>query len=362
MTSDVRELRRALDGAFGSGLDVTDESVQSVWSIGDVELAVAESLPKRRIPAAWRARQGNRGVPLLLVSPGQSGLRVLGPNGEERIHEVPIEALIDALESVRTMPRRQAAATLSDLLERRDRAGIPGVVIRGLLTRHVLERRLRRDHPDEWSQLSEAAGRVNPDGDWRQNFVSLGYETDELKERSHLLRFNERPVAVVLPLSDVGAFSRATDDGSLPEGLLIADCLREGVEWGLLAAPGRFRLFPARTSPGQSLEVTRTLEPGSYRFLCFFPDPEGTPHAAFGMYELFTIAGDSGAALPEPDATITATDAGLRLPTLVPTSRRWSSRTVAQNPTSWRSSCSSPAWGSRTSTGGSGAAIKARLP
>ncbi len=43
-------------------------------------------------------------------------------------------------------------------------------------------------------------------------------------------------------------------------------------------------------SPGQSLEVTRTLEPGSYRFLCFFPDPEGTPHAALGMYELFTIA------------------------------------------------------------------------
>jgi hypothetical protein len=69
-------------------------------------------------------------------------------------------------------------------------------------------------------------------------------------------------------------------------------------------------------SPGQSVEVTRTLEPGSYVFLRFFPDPEGTPHAALGMYELFTIAGDSGAALPEPDATITATDAGLQLPTL----------------------------------------------
>jgi len=72
----------------------------------------------------------------------------------------------------------------------------------------------------------------------------------------------------------------------------------------------------AALSPGQSVEVTRTLEPGSYVFLCFFPDPQGTPHAALGMYELFTIAGDSGAALPEPDATITATDAGLQLPTL----------------------------------------------
>lgn len=69
-------------------------------------------------------------------------------------------------------------------------------------------------------------------------------------------------------------------------------------------------------SPGESVTVTRTLEPGSYAFLCFFPDPEGTPHAALGMYEVFTIAGDSGLAVPEPDATITATEEGLQVPTL----------------------------------------------
>jgi hypothetical protein len=69
-------------------------------------------------------------------------------------------------------------------------------------------------------------------------------------------------------------------------------------------------------SPGQSITVTRTLEPGSYVFLCFFPDPEGTPHASLGMYELFTIAGETGAALPEPDATITATDDGFQVPAL----------------------------------------------
>jgi hypothetical protein len=69
-------------------------------------------------------------------------------------------------------------------------------------------------------------------------------------------------------------------------------------------------------SPGKSVTVTRTLEPGSYVFICFFPDAEGTPHAKLGMYELFTIAGDTGAALPEPDATITATDDGLQVPSL----------------------------------------------
>jgi plastocyanin len=69
-------------------------------------------------------------------------------------------------------------------------------------------------------------------------------------------------------------------------------------------------------SPGESITVTRTLEPGSYAFLCFFPDPEGTPHANLGMYEVFTIAGDTGLTLPEPDATITATDDGLQVPEL----------------------------------------------
>jgi len=69
-------------------------------------------------------------------------------------------------------------------------------------------------------------------------------------------------------------------------------------------------------SPGEIITVTRTLEPGNYAFLCFFPDPEGTPHAALGMYEVFTIAGDTGLTAPEPDVTITATDDGLQVPAL----------------------------------------------
>jgi hypothetical protein len=69
-------------------------------------------------------------------------------------------------------------------------------------------------------------------------------------------------------------------------------------------------------SPGEAITVTRTLEPGSYAFLCFFPDPEGTPHAELGMYEVFSIAGDTGFTLPDPDATIKATDDGLQVPAL----------------------------------------------
>jgi hypothetical protein len=118
---------------------------------------------------------------------------------------------------------------------------------------------------------------------------------------------------------------RFTNTGGLPHEFALArieegkteadvkaviDCGGEPPEWAedVAGVPG--------LSPGQSITVTRTLEPGSYVFLCFFPDREGTPHASLGMYELFTIAGDTGSALPQPDSTITATDAGLRIPTL----------------------------------------------
>lgn len=107
-------------------------------------------------------------------------------------------------------------------------------------------------------------------------------------------------------------FARIEEGKTEADVKAVIDSGGEPPEWAedVAGVPG--------LSPGQSITVTRTLEPGSYVFLCFFPDPEGTPHASLGMYELFTIAGDTGAALPEPDAIITSTDEGLQVPTLIP--------------------------------------------
>ena len=106
------------------------------------------------------------------------------------------------------------------------------------------------------------------------------------------------------------AFARIEEGKTEADVKAVIESGGEPPEWAedVAGVPG--------LSPGQSISVTRTLEPGNYVFLCFFPDPEGTPHANLGMYELFTIAGDTGAALPEPDATITATDDGLQVPAL----------------------------------------------
>ena len=250
----LAEIRKELTAVFELPIDVSDEEtpeIECVWLVGQIEVGLTRSVNERRLRALWRARHGNRATPLLLVTATIDGTRTLGPRGaDEPIHAVSLESLVRALEEAKGKSRREAAAYLADTLERKDRTGIPGVVVRGLLTRHVLTRRLRRYRPDDWRRLEEAAGKVKVDRDWRENLVALGYRAEELKDRSYLLRHEDRPIAVVLPLPDAAAFSRTTPEGALPEGLLVADCRREGVDWGLLAARGRFRLFPAQTAVG----------------------------------------------------------------------------------------------------------------
>lgn len=69
-------------------------------------------------------------------------------------------------------------------------------------------------------------------------------------------------------------------------------------------------------SPGATMTMVRELEPGTYFFLCAFPDQNFTPHAAKGMYTSFDVTGDAGAEPPEVDATIEVTDEGFELPEL----------------------------------------------
>ncbi len=249
------DISKRLTAIFGPGIQVSDletPEIDSVWVVGRVEVALTRPVNDRRLRALWRARLGNRAVPLLLLVDAPGGTRTIGPQtSDEPVRSISFDALTRALEEARGMAQRQAAAYLVDALERRDRTGIPGVIIRGLLTKHVLTRRLRKYRADDWKRLHELADRVRPERDWRENLTALGYRTEELKPRGYLLRHDERPVAVVLPLPDAGAFSRMSE-GTLPEGLLVADCRKEGVNWGLLAAKDRFRLFPAQTAVGSA--------------------------------------------------------------------------------------------------------------
>ena len=63
---------------------------------------------------------------------------------------------------------------------------------------------------------------------------------------------------------------------------------------------------PPALTPGAEITITRKLEPGTYAFLCFWPNTKGIPHVQLGMKRRFTVSGDSSAELPKPDAVITA--------------------------------------------------------
>jgi hypothetical protein len=276
-----------LTTAFGPGLPVSDPEtpeIGTIWNAGHIEVALAGNVNERRLRALWRKRQGNRAKPLLVVVPaGDSQVRLLGPQRpEDPIREIALDSLIMTLTELQAKSRRDAVAGLQTALERLDRGGVPGIVIRGLLTRHVLTRRLRRNHPDRWKALEEAAEKLKPAHSWRENLAALGYDIEARPTRGHVLRHDGRPVAVVHPFADPAAFSRMTAEGSTPEGLLVADCRAENVAWGLLATDSRFRLFPAETSVGAAtaryLEMDITVtQPADWTYLGLLA-PESLEH------------------------------------------------------------------------------------
>lgn len=69
-------------------------------------------------------------------------------------------------------------------------------------------------------------------------------------------------------------------------------------------------------SQDQEISITRELRPGLYVMLCFVPAPDGKPHIAHGMVRTFEVGASGNAALPEPEAVITATDDGFEIPAL----------------------------------------------
>lgn len=103
--------------------------------------------------------------------------------------------------------------------------------------------------------------------------------------------------------------------GRLEDGADIEDVI-EGLQEGEGGESSEDMAGVPVLSPGATMTMVRELEPGTYFFLCAFPDPDFTPHVDKGMYTSFEVTGDAGAEPPEVDATIEVTDEGFELPEL----------------------------------------------
>lgn len=223
----------ALFDALGAGYPVSSGNVSHAWDVAGIEVALGDALIERDLRRTWQARQGGGATPLLLVAPGplSDECTTLGPTAStDQVRVIPLAMLVESLRRLEGLERLDAVRTLAADLERLDTAGVPGVVVRGLLTLHVLEHRLR--HRADWATLEQRAMQVRADRGWRENLAALGWADSEQTSVGYLYRTAGAPALVVHPMRDAAEFGRLTSAGSLPEGALIAECRNRGARWG----------------------------------------------------------------------------------------------------------------------------------
>ncbi len=72
---------------------------------------------------------------------------------------------------------------------------------------------------------------------------------------------------------------------------------------------------PALVGPGQKTTTLTELSAGHYGLACFVPAPDGSPHAAHGMFKIFDVKGKSNLKPPTDGvAEVSLTDTGITTP------------------------------------------------
>lgn len=262
---NVNEL---LDDLLARGLARSAQSrTGSVRAVitGGIELAVSASSQERHLRARWRERVGSTGTPYLLVADHPAGLDgevvALGPNSADGpLRLLNTEDLSHVIERASGMSALEAVRFVTGEVDRLDQTGIAGVKLKGLLTEHTLDVRLRGD-TTRWGQASSIVEAVTASADWRAVLSALGYDLERRPQRGWLARHDGRPVVVVHPKADPADFARLGADGRPAEGVLISDCLADGARYGIMAHEGRLRLFDAQsaTSTASWMDIDSAL-------------------------------------------------------------------------------------------------------
>ena len=284
MTSPTANQTSArLEATFGLGRDWTSQAGQSatVWETPAYHLLwfddAASDVELRRL---WEARKGRQAYPVVLLAPSDDAnkVRVAGPQDARPVRELPVSRVLDLLETSRSLSAREAASFLAREFSRLEEAVVPGLRVKDLLTPHFMRERLR--WPVNEQRLSGTVEGIASTGSiaWRSLFQGMGYQVEQLPQRGYLLRHDNAPVAVVHPHRDASQFSRLTDNGELPEGMVLADCGQHGAHWGVLTAEGRYRLFqrrpPVGPATGQHVEIDLDELERSDRFYLGLLAPE----------------------------------------------------------------------------------------
>ena len=257
-------VRVRLEAAFGGGTAWTPEAGGSAvaWETPAYHLVWAAAAgTEAALRKVWEARKGRQAYPVVVLAPSDdaSTVRVVGPQDARPVRKLPAGRVLDLLEASHGRKAREAAAFLTREFTRLEEAVVPGLRVKDLLTPHFVRTRLRTSANAQRLRTAVEGVGLDRGTTWRPLFQALGYAIEQLPHRGYLLRAHDAPVAVVHPYNDAAHFSRLTDNGELPEGLVLADCGKQGARWGVLAAKGRCRVFqrqpPVGPATGQYVEI-----------------------------------------------------------------------------------------------------------
>ena len=253
--TDIDVLENELSARLGAPVPVSSPSeVDVVWSPRGLEIALARGqVAERSLRRVWTERQANRGRPLLLISSaGESGVFVVGPalSDPQIVDAVPLSK---AIEQAWELPPNEAARSLGRDIAALAAQDVAGVTVRGLLTGHYVRTRLEQQ-ADLRAPLAEAAEPAKGKRDWRGALTALGFELRQREERGYEAVHGGRVLAIVHPKATPDEFARMDEQGRLPEGVLLADCQKENVPWGIMTVGSRLRLFDAQAARGAASE------------------------------------------------------------------------------------------------------------
>ena len=172
--------------------------------LAGIEIVTTTATAEGPLRRAWRDRHGGGATPVLLLAndPARPGsVLALGvTRGDGAVRSVEASTLADVALRIAGRPRLDAVRELASELERLDLAGIPGLALRGLLTMHTLDVRLRGD-ASRWGDALDMTKALSRTDDWREVLAGLGYELERRGQRGFL-----------------GALRRPTRDGRAPQG------------------------------------------------------------------------------------------------------------------------------------------------
>ena len=253
------DLTQRLTASLGNSTDWQSKTGDrcNLWFTRSFEIiAPKNGVRDSRLRQILEDRKHLRAATVILLAESDTGdrVRVLGPQAPFVPHDLDSTAVLNIIETAGNMSARQAASFLEREFRRLAESVLPGIRVKELLTPHYLRTRMRQRPRDmqRLQSVTENLGRIGPTHSWRTLFNQLGYKTEQLPKRGYLLRHNEAPVAVIHPMHDAEEFSRMNENGELPDGLVLKDCLTAGANWGILASGLRFRLFQAKPTSGSA--------------------------------------------------------------------------------------------------------------